>query len=361
MITYIEYSIGNTKGATSAGKVTNSTFMLGDVDANYTSAQVVTEAKTATGTAGDYTATLKWRPIVTGSVEIINGNKTFVDNAGKLYLAADTTFTTQKGTIDYDTGDVKISEGEYNTSTTVFVNYVYNNVVIPQNELPTLKAEMKSIALVAKARRIAIYYSQMAAFQSKTDYGMDLGDQLAEKAVSELSYEIDTEVTNLLVTNATEPSDGTTVWSKTLPVGVSKRDHYCGFTEVLEIAKQKIYDATKKFTPNFMLIASDILPVLSMIDGFKANPAASVNGPYFAGTLSGLKVFVTPNITAGTFVVGVNGSDAMSAACVYAPYMAIVPTQLLQFADGGTSSGWSTLYDLKMLNPLLVVKGRVTA
>ena len=40
----------------------------------------------------------------------------------------------------------------------------------------------------------------------------------------------------------------------------------------------------------------------------------------------------------------------MSSAAVYAPYMAIVPTSLLQFADGATSQGFSTLYDLKLLN-----------
>ena len=36
--------------------------------------------------------------------------------------------------------------------------------------------------------------------------------------------EIDTEVTNLLVDNA--PTDVTLNWSKTLPVGVSKAEHY---------------------------------------------------------------------------------------------------------------------------------------
>ena len=41
--------------------------------------------------------------------------------------------------------------------------------------------------------------------------------------------------------------------------------------------------------------------------------------------------------------------------------MAIVPTQLLQYADGGTSQGWSTLYDLKVLNANLLVKGKITA
>ena len=43
------------------------------------------------------------------------------------------------------------------------IYYVYDNIVIPQNDLPTLKAEMKSIPLIAKARRIAVYYSQIAA------------------------------------------------------------------------------------------------------------------------------------------------------------------------------------------------------
>ena len=41
--------------------------------------------------------------------------------------------------------------------------------------------------------------------------------------------------------------------------------------------------------------------------------------------------------------------------------MAIVPTQLLQYADGGTSQGWSTLYDLKLLNKDLLVAGVILA
>ena len=61
-------------------------------------------------------------------------------------------------------------------------------------------------------------------FQAKTDYGFDLGDQLAEKAVGQLSYEIDTEVCQLLIDNANQ--DGDLVWSKTLPVGVTKTEHY---------------------------------------------------------------------------------------------------------------------------------------
>lgn len=113
--------------------------------------------------------------------------------------------------------------------------------------------------------------------------------------------------------------------------------------------------------PNYMLIASNILPILTFIKGFSAAPTGSINGPYFAGTLNGLKVFVTPNIEPGKFVVGVNGDDMMSSAAVYAPYLAVTPTQLLGFADGSMSEGFSTMYDLKLLNKDLLVAGRITA
>lgn len=313
-VNYIQYVAGSNKGETKQGDVFNSPFGLGKVDVNYTADKVV-ETVATTGSLGSFKAA--WTPILTGF---------FTDGAG---AKKDLKVTNAAGAVSYvNVADYTPTEGDK-------VAYVYDNQIIPQNDLPIINAEVKMIPLVAKARRIAIYYSQMAAFQAKTDYGFDLGDQLAEKAVGQLSYEIDTEVTQLLIDNA--PADNDLVWSKTLPVGVSKQEHYAGFVEILEIARQKIYDRTKRFAPNYMLIASNILPILAFIPGFEAAPVGSVNGPYFAGTLNGLKVFVTPNIAAGTFVIGVNGDDMMSSAAVYAPYMPIVPTQLLGFADGGMS------------------------
>ena len=330
-VNYIQYTAGSNKGATKQGEMLNSPFGLGKVDADYTSARVVE-------TLGA-DMKLMWTPVLkVAKATAADGSDVNVED---WKVAED-------GTVS-GTG---AEEG-------VKVAYIYNNVVIPQNDLPIVNAEMKAIPLVAKARRIAIYYSQIAAFQAKNDYGFDLGDQLAEKAVGQLSYEIDTEICQMLIDNAASDSD--LVWSKTLPVGVSKQEHYAGFVEILEIARQKIYDRTKRFAPNYMLIASNLLPIMAFIPGFEAAPAGSINGPYFAGTLNSLKVYVTPNIEAGKFVIGVNGDDMMSSAAVYAPYMPVVPTQLLGYADGAMSQGWSTMYDLKLLNANLLVSGRVTA
>ena len=364
-VNYVQYTRGSNKGAYVQGDVINDPFRLGSfkegadkkLDTNYTAAKVC-EAKAA-ATAEKYDVTLMWKPVVPTTVEVVTAGATFRDNGeGKLQEMENGQVKVggKEGTVDYATGAISFAASTL-TAGAVFVNYAYDNVVIPQNDLPIINAEIKAIPLIAKARRIAIYYSQIAAFQAKTDYGMDLGAQLAEKAVGELSYEIDTEITSMLVDNASESA--LLSFNKALPMGVSKAEHYEGFAEVVEIGKQLIYDNTKRFAPTYMLIASDILPILTFIKGFSAASTSSVNGPYFAGTLNGLKVFVTPNVKAGTFVLGVNGDDMMSSAAVYAPYMAIVPTQLLGYADGGMSQGWSTMYDLKMLNAGLLVKGTV--
>lgn len=346
-VNYIEYTAGSNKGDTKQGDVLNSPFGLGKVDPNYSADRVV---ETVSKEAADKAFVAAWTPVMEKAFYVKDGKEVKFGTEGATWAAYKV--VKANGTVEYSATAPTVAEGDR-------VAYVYDNVVIPQNDLPIINAEMKAIPLVAKARRIAIYYSQIAAYQAKNDYGFDLGDQLAEKAVGQLSYEIDTEVTSLLIDSAANDSD--LVWSKSLPMGVSKQEHYAGFVEVLEIARQKIYDRTKRFAPNYMLIASNLLPIMAFIPGFEAAPAGSINGPYFAGTLNSLKVYVTPNIEAGKFVIGVNGDDMMSSAAVYAPYMPIVPTQLLGYADGAMSQGWSTMYDLKLLNANLLVAGRVTA
>ena len=330
-VAYIEYVKGTTKGESHEGDMTNNIWALGDVDVNYTGNAVV---------------------------ETVTGSETNISALG---------FTPVAGTLQANTGtdgaweDVTVgSDGAITITGATKVKYLYDNVIIPQETLPTLKAELKNIGLEARARRIAVFYSQMAAFQAKTDYGFDLADGLAEQAVGQLSYEIDTEVCNMLIDAATKVNT-IADFSKTLPVGVNLADHYAAFAAKLEEYKMALYDRTKKFVPNFMLVASNVMPVIQFVPGFQAASVSDINGPYFAGTLAGLKVFVTPNIDPGKFVLGVNQGAMQAAAGIYAPYMPVVPTQLLGFADGGMSQGWSTMYDAKILNADLLIAGEIVA
>lgn len=335
-VAYIKYVKGTTKGESTQGQMTNSVWALGDVDANYTGNAVVESVDSFTS------GTTKIAfPQGADNVRFFDANGNALTVTGDVTVAADGTVT---ATV---TGTVKK------------IAYTYDNIVIPQETLPTLKAELQNIGLEAHARRIAVFYSQMAAFQAKTDYGFDLADGLAEQAVGQLAYEIDTEIVNML--HEAAPATTVVPFSKTQPVGVSLADHYAAFAAKLEEYKMEVYQKTKKFTPNFMVCAPDVMPVIQFVPGFQAASVGEVNGPYLAGTLNGIKVFVTPNIDPGEFFLGVNQGAMQAAAGVYAPYMPVVPTQLLGFADGGMSQGWSTLYDAKILNDELLIKGAIAA
>lgn len=229
---------------------------------------------------------------------------------------------------------------------------------VPATEIPAIGPKMRHLPLVAEPRRIAVRYDQITAFQAKTDYGFSLDKQIAEQACGELAYEIDTEIVAMLKDGAGEALPELT-WSKTLPVGVSKFEHYNGFLEIIEMAKAIIYKRTQKFHPNYMVIASDVLPVLRFVNGFTAVKTAKMNGPYKVGDLDGMGVYVSPLMGSGQFFLGLNGNDMMSSAGVYAPYMAIVPTQLLGTPDGGLAQGFSTWYAKALLNDKLLVAGQI--
>lgn len=328
VITYAKYTYGSNKGGIKQGQVIADPWSIkarNEDNMRYTGAPVVEAVE-----AGE--VKLAWKP-VDGVVKYIGD--------------------------DGQEQELEVTEGKVTAPGKGKIAYMYDNVKIPQEDLPIVNVEMANLPLVAKARRVAIYYSQIAAFQAKTDYGFDMGKELAEKACAELAFEIDEEIIHFLAAMGRKQIVEGAIFNKELPVGVNKRDHYESFIECIENAKVAVYNKTQKFMPSYMLAASDILPVLAFVPGFKASSLTNVAGPFMAGTISGLKVFVSPSLGAGEWFLGINGNDLSTSAAVYAPYMPIIPTQLVGYADGGMSQGFSTMYDLKALNEQLVVGGKI--
>lgn len=326
-VTYLRYTAGVTKGGVEEDTMFGSVYRHGEMNEeriNYTSDRVVEPVK-----AGPIV--FAWKPQI-GSVK-------FAANGATEYV------------------DLEASDGEYEAPSDGKVAYTYDNIIIPQqttpNSIPTLKAAMDAIDLHAHARRIAVYYSQIAAFQAKTDYGFDLADQLSAQAQGELAYEIDTEGVMMLYKGAEQ--DASLVfkaYEKAVDADkhIARSQYYEQFNEIIARAKKVIYQRTQKFAPNYMVVGANVLTIMPYVKGWNAAPASQVNGPYFAGSVDGIKVYCSPSIDENDFFFGVNGSDLQTSAAVYAPYMAIVPTQLLGFADGGMSQGFSTMYDMRLLS-----------
>ena len=360
-ITYLEYTAGTNKGGVEQGDFINGVYRLGNMTearTRYTADRVVEELNTVKTTEvvdGEEVETdtgaiiFAWAPVVKGSVKCLVNNEWVEVTGVEDPITKKVTYTAPEGATK--------------------VAYMYDNVVIPQDgitngglmpgagsSIPTLTAHMEAIDLHASARRIAVYYSQIAAFQAKTDYGYDLAEQLSAQAQGELAYEIDTEGVMMLYKGAEMDKDlvfpAYDKSIKDLGTGsfISRSQYYEMFTEIIARAKRVMYKRTQKFAPNYMVIGANVLTIMPYVKGWTAAPASTVNGPFFAGTVDGMKVYCTPAMKDNDFFFGVNGSDLQTSAAVYAPYMAIVPTQLLGFADGAMTQGFSTMYDMKLLS-----------
>lgn len=366
-VAYLNYTAGSNKGDVSRGRMFNSVWQLGEMDEarqNYTGSAVV---EPFTGDGSTKAFTLMWTPVV-GSVEVRVG--------GAVVPATDYTVSTEHEKRFEPNGPSVLTvpiEGSANSQdkhtvvtftnapadqAAIRIGYKYDNIVIPQDDLPLLNVDMAEVTLTAHARRIAVYYSQIANFQAKTDYGFDLGDNLAKQAIGELQYEIDSEIIDGLHKAVDTALIEKHQWSKTPGVGVSLVEHYQGFAKLFDETATDVYNATLKFTPNYMVCARDVVTVLSFLNGWQAAPLGQINGPYLAGTFNGVKVFVSPMLHNGEFFVGVNGSDMMTSAAVYGVYMPIIPTALLGYADGGMSQGYSTMYDFQILSKKTVRAGQ---
>jgi len=362
-VTYVEYLKGTNKGISQEGDLINGVFGLGpaqgkEFDKNYTG-NIIVEPVTATAST-----TYAFTPTPSAAdpnYAPIDGTFTFVDANGVAYKQGASASDTDKTfTVAEASGVYTLTFAAALPAGASKLSYHYDNIVIPQKaeSLPTLNMVIKSIPLVAKARRIVINYAQIAQFQAQTEYGLDMNKALAEQATAELQYEIDTEIVEML-RDAAKANGAIEPFDLVEPIGVSKQDHYASFVDRIDLADQKIYDITRKFQCTYMVAGSGIKQVLRFCPEWKPATTANVVGPYFAGTLGHLKVFITPSFDPYEFIFGVNGSDLMTSAAVYAPYLAVVPTQLLQTPDGATAQGFSTVYDAKIINANLLVYGTI--
>ena len=140
-IQYMQFTLGSNKGGVEQGTVFNDPFKLGQMNDSrvaYTSAFVPEEV-----TVDKYgEAKTGWFPV--RDVKVVDAES-----------------GVEVEILDAAKGILKFTGVEADTK--VKIGYIYDNVVIPQNDIPTVKAHMEGIALSAKARRVQVYYSQMAA------------------------------------------------------------------------------------------------------------------------------------------------------------------------------------------------------
>ena len=308
------------------------------VDANYSSELVVEEA-----TFASKTATLKWLP-VREVVSVV---------AGGVALVKDTDYT-----IDLATGVITLT----GDATSAVVTYRWDNKHLPAEDLPTFGAKVEAIPLVAKPHKLRIVFDALDNLIYKNDYNIDISKELPKKAVEDFMFSIATKVSNEIVAKA-PTSQYTMPFSLAAPDGWIAQ-HFAAFGLVLNAAAAAITKVTNIYAGNRCFIGSALVPVVMGTPGFKAADTEGKLGTQLIGSIGNMKIYYKPDMDSYTYVVFSKGQGTELSVGVLGIYLAvpasIIPTQLLEFADGMNSQGFYSLYDYVHINPMLSVKGVVT-
>lgn len=325
-------------------------------DGKYQSAETVDAfdySKVNTGTD----VMLRWTPVRPGTVKVTVGAEVAQDDGNGTI-----TGTAIAATINYTTGAIKFTnKGE--SATHIIINYEYDNVYLPSNDIPTYGAKVEAIPLTAKPHKVRIAFDALSNLIYKNDYGIDIAKELPKKAVEDFMYSIAMEVSDAIV-DAAPTSKYTLNWGLNVQNGWISQ-HYASFGSVLQAAAAAITKVTKIFAGNRCFIGSALVPVVMAVPGWKPVDTEGKIGTQLIGSIGNMKIYYKQNMNDYQYVVFSKGSGTEYCVGLLGMYMAalpasIVPTQLLEFADGLNEQGFYSLYDFKIINPMLSVKGTVS-
>lgn len=297
----------------------------------------------ASEVAQNATFKLRWTPVIDGSVKI-NGEP-----------------LSDYGTIDNATGTITASTKAIPAQ--AIITYQWNNKYLPAHDLPTFGAKVEAISLDAKPHKVRIVFDALDNLIYKNDYGIDIAKELPKKAIEDYMYSVATEVSDSIVANA--PTS-----TYTLPFSLAVENgwiaqHYASFGSVLNAAQAAITKVTKIYAGNRCFIGSALVPVVMAVPGWKSANTEGKIGTQLIGSIGNLKIYFKPDMADYDYVVFAKGQGTDLCVGILGMYIAalpanIIPTQLLEFADGLNSQGFYSLYDYVTLNKMLSVKGSVT-
>ena len=302
---------------------------------NYSAETIEGEQVVQDSEKGNFT--LAWLPVVPGSVSFKdNANAEYTDNGeGKIVSAG-----ADKGTIDYATGLVSFTN-KITLAAGEEVSYKQDLFTAPVNA-PAIKTVIADVTITARPRKLKTGFSMDAAYDLAATQNIDLQTLLQATATDEIRAEIDGEILNDLGNSGTTMSVS---WNKPVPFGISKHDHYESFYQVLVEGANKVYQKTRRITPNIVIVGEQAANVIETMDKFKAAASLNTSGPHIMGTLNNRFMIVkNPYYPANKFTLVYRGDVTLDTGYIYAPYMPITATQFLMGSDFFGHQGYATSY-----------------
>ena len=376
------YSINNTSSA-GVTATTESGNWYSDLDADSSKSasfaagglKVVVVAKSDLGDAVDLTAAKSF--VITndgvGSVTLNEQHPQFtkVNAAGTeiRFVVNESKAANIKssGTIDltYSLQPTDADRGDFEDGN---ANLNLNNS--PQIDIPQINIEMRSLAIVAKTRKLKAVWTPEFAQDLNAYHSLDAEAELTSIMSEYISLEIDLEILSMLMDAA---QGNVEAWSAKNNEAISTTgvvDSDLGFYnsqgqwfQTLGTKMQKlsnsIHQKTLRGGANFMVISPKVATILESIPGFASNSdgdAAKMKyafGVQKAGQMnSRYDVYKNPYMTENQILMGYRGGQFLEAGAVFAPYIPLIMTPMVYDPNTFTPrKGLLTRYAKKIVRP----------
>jgi len=233
--------------------------------------------------------------------------------------------------------------------------------------IPEVNVQMKSLAIVAKTRKLKAVWTPEFAQDLNAYHALDAEAELTSILSEYISLEIDLEILSMLI----ESAASTEVWSAknneslsgatTSDLGFYNSQGQWFQTLGTKIQKLSniIHQKTLRGGANFLVCSPIVSTILESIPGFAADSdgdaakATYAFGVQKVGSLNGrYKVYKNPYMTTNQMLVGFRGSQFLECGAVFAPYIPLIMTPLVYDPSTFTPrKGLLTRYAKKIVRP----------
>jgi len=249
--------------------------------------------------------------------------------------------------------------------------------------IPEIDIKVDSVAVTAKSKKLKAKWTPELGQDLNAYHNLDAEVELTQILSEQIALEIDQEILNDLVQQATA---GTYYWSRSpglflnrttgVEIGANTAapdftgtvsEWYETLVETMNDVSAQIHRKTLRGGANFIVTSPEVANILEFTAGFRASVTADSDkgtvGAVNVGSISKkFDLYVDPYFPRNLVLVGRKGGSFLESGYVYAPYvpLQVTPT-IFGTEDFVPRKGVMTRYAKKMVRPdmygLVVVEG----
>lgn len=236
--------------------------------------------------------------------------------------------------------------------------------------IPELNVAMRSEAIVAKTKKLKAVWTPEFSQDFNAYHSLDAETELTSVMSEYISLEIDLEVIDMLIQNASAGTEywtavnnqsinGTGIVNSNLAFYNSQGQWFQTLGTKIQKLSNTIHQRNLRGGANFMLCSPSVSTILEAIPGFGSTSTGDVTkatysmGVQKAGTINNnITVYKNPYMKENTILLGFRGGQFLEAGAVFAPYVPLIMTPLVYDPDTFTPrKGLLTRFAKKMVRP----------